>query len=644
MNRLTHTPGFVEVGLTPEQRTAASHVGSHARLLAGPGTGKTLTLTRRIVYLVSERGVSPDRILALTFTRAAVAELSQRVAVELGKEVPKPRVSTLHSFALHQLLRNEARVNLPQPLRVADDWEERWIIVEDLKTLLGISADGTTDLLARLSADWQKLAADRGDWERTFPHPQFQGAWQEHRQVFGYTLRSELVYQLKTALDEGNINVEGPPLELLLDEYQDLNPCDLAVVRALAGLGSRVYVAGDDDQSIYGFRYAHPEGIRRFPTEFAQARELTLEACQRCDDRILQYGLYVARQDTRRIDKPLRPMSAPGTGEIHLLRFQDQGYEAVGIASICKQLSRRKGVRPEAVLILLRSDRNRVFSTPLRAALISEGLPVGIVSNPLEPLDSPQGRIFLAILRLVVNPSDHLAWRTLLVLRDNGLGAKSLGATYDCARGKGWTYARALDEIVKDPSLIGTRGDATSIEVQAIRQVINDSGPAPVKDVLAWLEAVAVHVIPAAETRSEALDVFSRVAAVSGADSLEGLLRALNVSLAGFEQERPTGAVSIMTMHQAKGLTADAVVVAAAEDQYIPGRAAGDAVDDERRLLYVSLTRARHFLYLTYATQRTGPQRHTGRTAGQKTRDLTRFLSGGPVRPEDGSAYASRLK
>ena len=219
--------------LLQAQRAAAAHAGTHARLLAGPGTGKTLTLTRRICFLVTERNISAENILALTFTRAAAWELRQRVANELG-ENSSPHISTLHSFALRQLLKNEKRMKgLPQPLRIADDWEERNIVQRDLKDLLKLPhIDRAKELLNELSADWQSLTADEEDWEKRFPNPAFLGAWREHRQIYGYTLRSELVYQLKKGLElRGDFKLDGQIEYLLVDEYQDLNRCDLAVVQ-----------------------------------------------------------------------------------------------------------------------------------------------------------------------------------------------------------------------------------------------------------------------------------------------------------------------------------------------------------------------------------------------------------------------------
>ena len=177
--------------LTATQKKAASHIGYHARLLAGPGTGKTLTMTRRILWLITEKGVSPSQILALTFTRAAASELRRNLKYNLEERgVDLPRVSTLHSFALRQIIRNASLTALPQPLRIADDYEERQIIIEELSNLIGVKVRETQKLLNELSSDWQKLTADTPDWVTRFPNPQFLGAWKQHREVYGYTLLS----------------------------------------------------------------------------------------------------------------------------------------------------------------------------------------------------------------------------------------------------------------------------------------------------------------------------------------------------------------------------------------------------------------------------------------------------------------------
>lgn len=639
--------------LLPDQRTAASHVGRHARLLAGPGTGKTLTLTRRVCFLVEDQGIAPANILALTFTRAAAHELRQRIQTELGPE-SLPRVSTLHSFALRQLLRNAPRIALlPQPLRIADDWEERHIILEDLKQLLRLQrVDEARDLFNELSADWQSLTADQADWGKRFPNPQFLGAWREHRTIYSYVLRAELVYQLKRALEQDpDFAVDGPPTHVLVDEYQDLNRCDLAVVKAIADRGVEVYCAGDDDQSIYGFRKAHPEGIRRFREDYRPSEALGLEICKRCDPAILDLGLFVARQDHRRLEKLLRAEDGRTGGEVAVLRFANQEEEAAAVARLCKYLVRQKGLEPDDVLILLRSDRNGVFSSVLENALANERL-ASVATAERDPLDESPGRQVVALLRLLVKTDDHLAWRTLLQLRKNALGKQAISALYQFAASRGMTFAHAVQAVAADPSLIQRHGAPLKAEYEAIRQIVGalraaEPGHRAPRDQKDLLESVG-HVVQAVTTvAARAGAITARFAATMESilpESLEQLVRALEVSNESVEQEIVKGRVNILTMHRAKGLTANAVVVLAAEDEYLPGRAQGDQVGDERRLLYVSLTRAKHHVYITFCQRRTGRQRHTGRTRGKLPRTLTQFLQGAPVTPVSGVDYVRRLE
>ncbi len=633
-------------GLTGEQRAAAMHFGAHGRLLAGPGTGKTLAITRRITYLVEERRVDPNSILALTFTRAAAYELRQRVESELGSG-QVPHIYTLHSYALRELLRNSSLIStLPRPLRIADDWEERNIILEDIKSLLGLQrVDQARDLLNELSSDWQSLTAEEEDWNLRFPNPAFLGAWGEHREKYGYVLRSELVYQLKRAMEQhGQLSLEGPPLHLLVDEYQDLNRCDLAVVKIIGSRGAEIFAAGDDDQSIYGFRKAHPEGIRRFPEDYAGATEMGLNICKRCDANILTLGLFVARQDYNRIEKPIRPDEGRTGGEVSLLRFSDQGAEADGIAALCRYLIHRRNLAPEEILILIRTDRNGVFSSLFRSQLEAVGVPVSAAVTGASLLNEAEGRQVLAMLRLLGNREDHLAWRTLLRLRQNNLGPAAISALYKLTNSLGSGLFQAIEAVEKDASLLAApHGGRVQAEVRAIQQILSEadvSGEGAEGEdsgsVVAAVERVQAGLNISPNIRPLVTQEIETIINESGAGTLSELVRATQVSTEEIEQEIEPGKVNILTMHKAKGLTAEAAIIAVAEDEYIPGRASGDAIGDERRLLYVSLTRAKHLLFMTYCNRRTGQQRHTGRTSGRSQRNLTRFLGGAPISPQDG--------
>jgi DNA helicase-2/ATP-dependent DNA helicase PcrA len=625
--------------LSDEQRAASSFTGSHARLLAGPGTGKTLCLTRRIVCLLTTENVQPSEVLVLTFTRAATAELRGRISQGLEEGAELPVISTLHSFALKTLLRYASGTSLPQPIRIADDYEEKQIIREDIKNLMGLRRiRQAEELIQQLSSDWEQLRVDEPDYRA--PNPQFMGAWNEHRQKYGYVLRAELVYQLKRALEEGQIRFDSNYRHVLVDEYQDLNACDLAVINQLTNNGAELFVAGDDDQSIYGFRYANPDGIRRFSDTYVPSESLVLEECRRCDRSILDLSQYVARQDTRRLDKPLHASETAEDGLVRILRFPTQNEEAQAITSICSRLVNEHNVAPGNILILLRLDKNEKFSKPIRAALEAAGLEAATVANPLAPLNEVEGRRYISILRLIVNPQDHLSWRTMLEIRHNNIGPTTINSINNLAQERGISFSAAIDLIKENPAIIN-RGNLLATEIEEIEGIVTDArGEAQNTDLSEFLHDLAEEHIDEERERRVVVEIFSRVLRGGNIETIEQLLRAINVSIENGEQDVEDNAVNIMTMHQAKGLSADAVFVVAAEEEYIPGRAQGAEIEDERRLLYVSLTRARNFLFVTHCARRTGQQRHSGSTSGNPNRRLTIFLSGGPIPSIPGNQFS----
>ena len=618
-------------GLSPDQENAAGHVGSHARLLAGPGTGKTHVIARRILFLIEEQGVDPLRIVVLTFTRAAAAELRERVTTEVGDD-RVPRIATLHSFALRQLLKNSARVDaLPQPLRVADDWEERHIIYEDMKRALDLDRiKQVRELFAQLAADWETLRADREDYT---PDPRFLGAWNERRRLYGYTLRSELIYQLKRAIEQlDDFEMDEPVEHLIVDEYQDLNKCDLAVIQAVVNRGAELFAAGDDDQSIYGFRKADPDGIRELPVSYPGVTDLPLQVCRRCDPEILNVAEFVAALDPRRIDKGTRPEEGRERGTVRLVHFRNQGHEAQGVARLCRLLISNKGYRPEDILILLRSDWRGAFSDVLMGPLLADDIEVAVAGVEATVLDDDPGRAVLAALRLSAERNDDLAWRTLLQVRRNQLGEQAIERMSAMARDRGIRFSAAVEAIADDPNGF-PRGQRLRDDVQVVNEAIADIDAEEETDLKESVRRVAGALVEDDDTQREIVDYFSEVTDRSGAKTLTDLLRNLESVGTGLDQELVEGAINILTMHRAKGLTAKAVVVVAAEDEHIPGRQEGEDESDERRLLYVSLSRAKHDLIVTYCRERRGQQQRLGSGGGAARRHLTRFLRDSPLRP-----------
>jgi DNA helicase II / ATP-dependent DNA helicase PcrA len=357
--------------LRDEQRLAAGAHRGHLVLLAGPGTGKTHVLIRRIQYLIQVEGIDPREITALTFSRAAAAEMRHRLDEGLGDESSSVRVSTLHAYALSQILRHGGR-GIPLPVRVAGDWEERWIIVEELARLLGRKVSEVSNnrdgALDRLADDWDTLAVDGRDWEEGYPDPKFLGMWRRHREVYGYTLRSELVYQLLCELRADPALAPPKTAVFLVDEYQDLNKCDLQTVRHLSDrAGAEVFAAGDDDQSIYSFRSAAPAGVRQCQDDYTEAQKQTLSECMRCGPAVVDLANWLIEQEADREPKQLVSVTE-WQAVVELARFQNQAVEVASVARGIRSLI-DNGVAPHSILVLAKSDRNGQISGPLEGAL-----------------------------------------------------------------------------------------------------------------------------------------------------------------------------------------------------------------------------------------------------------------------------------
>ena len=628
-------------GLLLEQEQAASYVDSHACMLAGPGTGKTLALTRRVLFLIEERGISPSDILVLTFTRAAAAELRGRISNVLNNHEEFPQISTLHAFALRQLVVNSSVIErIPSPVRVADDWEERHVILEDLKSRLSYGIGKVRDLFLKLSNDWDTLKADNAAWHEKFVDPTFLGAWQEHRNIYGYTMRSELVYQVKRSLQQsGNFKLDSNFTHILVDEYQDLNLCDLAVIRAIVNLGPKLFATGDDDQSIYGFRHAHPDGIRRFGEDHTPSQSLSLSTCVRCDRNIIELAKFVANLDPNRLPKKLEPRPDAGKGQVAIFRFENQTKEADAVARLCEFLVSDHGCTLGDILILLRNDHNGAYSQPICEALLNHDIPVSPESN--NPIDLDDGRRLKSILHLIVNPNDSLSIRTWLQLAE-GIGGKAINALYENAQKHNCRFAEAAQSVQQDESRLPRFGHRIKVEMDHLMklrtaEVSHFEGSGDSTDsnkLLVALERLGDAVIRQPDSQGQVIGYLRKIVKDAGVSTPSELLTMLSASDSRIEPGIDDKGVNIMTMHKAKGLTAEAVIVVAAEDEVIPGQKDGRDEADERRLLYVSLTRAKKHLFVTYCDRRTGQQQYKGSKGGGTQRNLTRFLQDAPISPE----------
>lgn len=625
---------------TAEQQAVLAHsIGQHGRVLAGPGTGKSATVVALVTNMLNTE--DPPRIRLLTFTRAATAELALKVAQHPEAAVERP--STIHSFAISGLLRNPGSADFPDPLRIADDWELNSLIRPQLAAMIDVTP---TFIKNRL---FPEMAAN---WESLEPHPdpevseqtrnRFLAAWDQHRRVYGYTLLAELPDLMRRAL-EAYTDLEGLDYDLLVvDEYQDLNSCDLRVLKLLTERGTTLLGIGDDEQSIYGFRKAAPEGIRRFPDDYPGSADYPLTVSHRCGSNIIAWARHVIETDPERDPTRARLEAGPEapSGECALLAFQSAGGEARGIAELVEHLILNEGVPPSEILVLLRGDHNGTFSQPIKDQLGERGVAVSDPNWVGELLDQPDNRSVILMLRLLADREDSLAWAGLLRLTQ-GVGEGFLGSIYDRAIQNQVSFANALlssftEEFPEAPAV--SRKPAAEVLERVLAwldrldlpeeldggwgawiiKAFSDDPPAVLSNDLSGL---LIEVDQLAEDEGTSLERYV------------GLIQPLAKDLA---QAQADG-VRFMSMSMSKGLTVEATIVAAAEDGIVPRPDADIA--EERRLMYVAMTRARRYQYVTWATRRTGPTARAGAPRVQARRTESRFLRNGPVTTQNGEAF-----
>jgi ATP-dependent DNA helicase UvrD/PcrA len=623
---------------TPEQRAILNYQPDrHARVLAGPGTGKSATLVALIDSLLD--GEPTPRIRLLTFTRAATGELAKKVSGHPAAAAERP--STIHSFSISVLLRNPGAGDYPRPLRLADDWEYKSLIRPTLATRAGVGVKKLDRLVREMAAAWESLEPEEDPDIDPQTRARFLGAWDEHRRVYGYTLLAELPYQLRQALID-HPDLDGINYDLLVvDEYQDLNACDLDVLHLIAGRGCSLIGAGDDDQSIYSFRRAAPEGIRRFPEDYAGADDFTLSISQRCGSEIIEWATFVIEGDPDRPRRTrLEPLMDGPPGEVALLAFDGQRAEARGIAALIQKLIDDEEIPAPEILVLLRTDYNGQFSKLITQALEELGIASSDPEIIEKMLSERQNRWLLAAFRLLDNRTDSLAWATLLHLTP-GVGISFVGYVYERARAGRVQFGSALlqgrtEDFDGAPAASAGRARNLIDSMSAWLDGIDTAGAGEVPEWGRWIidNSGGAEVPAPSEGLQDLL-----LALDDAAEPEQSLGRYLGqIWPLGEDRARAeSNSVRVMTMMGAKGLTVRAAIVAALEDQIIPRRE--PPLAEERRLLYVALTRARQFVFGTWTRRRTGPTARVGGGQAVTRRSLTRFLRDGPVASEDGAEF-----
>jgi len=602
-------------GLNEPQRQAVLHADGPLLMLAGAGSGKTRALTHRIAYLIREGGVPPWRILAVTFTNKAAAEMRERVAQLLG-DGDAPWVATFHASCVRILRQEAERLGFTRAFTIYDDSDQLRLLKDVLKEL-GISEKS---LKPRAAAVYIDQAKNRGQ----FPE---QLADDDQRDDVALRVYAQYQQRLKqaNALDFGDLLLYAVHLfeqhqdvleayrqrftHILIDEFQDTNQIQYRLIQLLAGSGQTLCVVGDDDQSIYAWRGAEIGNILGFEADFPGAKVIRLEQNYRSTETILAAAGEVVAKNRGRKGKTLwtdNPAGEPVTLEV----LGDDLEEARFVVGEIARLQ-HGGARLRDVAIFYRTNAQ---SRSFEEALVRERLPYVMVGG-LKFFARMEVKDILAYLRTLANPADSLSARRIINVPARGIGAVTVGKIAAFETEAGGFYP-ACERALERGALRGMAAKKVSGFVTLMKS----------------FEALMAR-LPYPQLTAEIIEKTGYAAGLRTEDTNEAQDRLQNLEelLKGMEEHRSEEAtlqdyleqialvtdldaydssedrVTLMTLHAAKGLEFPVVFMAGMEEGLFPhSRSQGDdaALEEERRLCYVGMTRAMDKLYLTRARRR----------------------------------------
>ncbi|WP_457638489.1 ATP-dependent helicase [Oceanithermus sp.] len=603
--------------LNEQQQQAVKHFLGPALVIAGAGSGKTRTVVHRVAYLLAERGVYPTEVLAVTFTNKAADEMRERLIKMVGRSAGELWVSTFHSAGLRILRKYGERVGLKPGFVVYDEDDQR-VLLKEVLSLLGIEARpvyvrALIDRIKNRVWSLEDFLAQADDWVGGLSKEQMAAVYQRYQERLvennavdfnDLLLRTiELFEAHSDVLDA----VRQRARFIHVDEYQDTNPAQYRLTKLLAGDEANLMVVGDPDQSIYGFRNADIQNILGFERDYPGAKVYRLEANYRSTAAILRVANALIEHNRQRLEKTLRPVKEAGE-PVRLYRAPDHREEAAFVAREVARLARKRGLDEFAVLY-----RTNAQSRVLEEAFRRLNLPARIVGG-VGFYERREIKDVLAYARLAVNPADDVAFRRVVNVPARGVGQTSVERLAAYAEKNGVSLlaaARRADEIIASRQAKAVAVFVALIET--LREAAEDSGPESfLRLVLAETGySEMLRGLPDAEPRLENLEELLRAAAEWEEEHGGNVAQFLDEIALTARAEEPNGApeksVTLMTLHNAKGLEFPVVFVVGVEEGMLPHRSslASDAeLEEERRLLYVGITRAQELLYLTLSEER----------------------------------------
>ena len=639
---VSRDPETLLEGLNPQQREAVIHVGAPLLIVAGAGSGKTRVLAHRIAYLLASRDVRPGQILAITFTNKAAGEMRERVASLVGTRSRAMWVSTFHSACVRILRREASHVGLKSTFSIYDAADSQRLMSMVMREL---DLDPKRYRPRSFAAQVSNLKNELID-EETYSAGLGEGTHQERMVADAYRMYQARLRQAN-AMDFDdlimatvNILQAFPDVaeyyhrrfrHVMVDEYQDTNTAQYQLVRELVGHGggdgqvppAELAVVGDADQSIYAFRGATIRNIVEFEQDYPDARTILLEQNYRSTQTILRAANSVIAKNPDRRPKNLWTDSGDGAKIVGYVADSEHD-EAAFIARQIDSLGDDHGVKPKDVAVFYRTNAQ---SRAVEEVFVRVGLPYKVVGGT-RFYERREVKDALAYLRVISNPTDTVNLRRILNVPKRGIGDRAEACIAALAERERVPFVAALGRAQDAPG-IATRSVAaitafTSL-LEALRTV-HEGGSGvgglleAVVEQTGYLADLRASQDPQDETRAENLAELVAVGREFDESEPDGSLEDFleRVSLVADADEIPdaadaeaadNGVVTLMTLHTAKGLEFPVVFLTGMEDGTFPHmRSLGDnkELEEERRLAYVGITRARERLHLSRAIVRSG--------------------------------------
>jgi DNA helicase II / ATP-dependent DNA helicase PcrA len=598
-------PPYLEP-LNRQQLEAVRHEGPPLLILAGAGSGKTRVITTKIAYLIDRKNVDPRSILAVTFTNKAAGEMLDRVHGMIAG-ASGMLIRTFHSFGAWILRRNSALAGLPASFSIYDE--------DDSLSLLHSIYDSRQKRDLKRFVHWISRAKDYAlspdddlsmiSYDEEFP--ELYRAYQKRLEEIGNVDFGDLIMKPVSLLRENEAirnRMQQRFKVVLVDEYQDSNVAQFYLLKELCGTDTYLCVVGDDDQSIYRFRGAEVRNIIQFPEIFPGTEIIRLEENYRSTQNILSIASSVVENNSGRLGKTLWTKKGEGKKAVFAL-LEDSRAEVEYCAGLLDY-----GSRGDTAILYRTNAQSREFEIYFSR----HGIPYKLVGT-VSFYSREEIKDTLAWLHLIVNPADEVAWRRIINKPSRGIGASSVKKILTCRIEAGGDLVRAC-ELAKDMvSSKAAKGVVQFAEIfSSLRKSLGEEKLRvffmKVLSATGLLQHYKEEDLSAGTQRVRNLDELLGAAAEypPGEEGLTRFLEDVELDRMQIEDKAagPDDQVTLITMHNTKGLEFDRVIITGLEDGLFPSRRNSDEeeLEEERRIFYVSITRAKGELYMTSCRRR----------------------------------------